>query len=63
AWNFHTKFILKTISKNGIIRAMINEIDLNIENAYIEETKGIYGFLLKDDSVCRFEWLELASPI
>jgi hypothetical protein len=62
-WNFHKKYILKTSVENGIIRAMINGFNLNIENAYIQSDNGIFGFLLKEDSECQIDWLELACPI
>ena len=62
-WNFHKKYILKTSVENGIIRAMINGFNLNIENAYIKRDNGIFGFLLKEGSECQIDWLELACPI
>ena len=62
-WNFHKKYILKTTIKDGIIKAVINGFDLNIENAYINCSSGVFGFLLKEGSKSQIDWLELACPI
>lgn len=62
-WNFHTKYILKIGMKNGIMKTMINEMDMSFESPFIYNSKGLFGFYLEAGSSCTIIRFELGKPI